>query len=97
VRQSLTAFFSYSDKYERLYPCLENIENEGSTNLITREKMDSDQVQILLKRKTNINGDINASKKPSNPYIKTATILLPLTMILVKIIHSINQMSAVYL
>jgi hypothetical protein len=47
VRQSLKAFISYSDKYERLYPCLENIENEGSTNLITREKMDSDQVQIL--------------------------------------------------
>jgi hypothetical protein len=35
-----------SDKYETLYPCLENLENEGSTNLITKQEMDSDQVEF---------------------------------------------------
>ena len=33
-----------SDVYERLYPCLENLENEGSTNLITQQQMDKDPV-----------------------------------------------------
>ncbi len=35
-----------SDEYGLLYPCLENLANEGSTNLITKEQMDNDTVFV---------------------------------------------------